>query len=801
MKLPTRSTATFLRRRARGPLPGSLLLLLFFALALSSSRHDGPTFDEQGFLTRGLGYLRAENRIMRVGHPLGLNALNAAFLAADPSVRLPLDHPSWQEPSFHRPSELFLWEIGNDVERVIFLGRLPTIWLGMFLAAFVGRWAGQLSGRRAAGWLAMALLVLDPNILAHSRLATTDLGLAAAATVAGYTWQRFLRAPSWSRLLPAGVALGLLQNTKFTAGLFIPLFALVLLAAIPALRRRGRWRQLLLMLLAYPLVGLLTLWAAYGFAVGTLPPSLPLLPQLAGRTLPLAHHLEQLLDIGGRMLHSTPAFLLGDFSDSGWWYYFPVAFLLKTPLPTLLLIGGALALAAARLLRARPAPPALLDAAALLLPALGYFAFALTTSINLGYRHLLPVLPFLAVFSAAELWRPARALRLPRRAAPLAGALLAALLFIGALRIYPHYLAYFNLLAGGPDNGWRYLVDSNIDWGQDLQNLKPWLDEQGVDHVWLSYFGEGRPDYYGISYTGLDSWPPRLMDPAARPFYPADPAPGVYAISATNLQGVHFADRDRFLWFRQRPPRAKIGYSIFIYDVAARGRPAELALSGVQLDELAADDFALLRSNDVRPHWFDAGHSWLLPAGDDGPGAPSGPDRWLAVGLDAPLHPHWAPLLAAHYEQTGASEGYLLYRQTSAPPLPAAAAARFNRQESELSLLAWSDIPATLAPGDELWLELAWRQDGPPTPLASFVHVVDSGGAIVAQWDGLGAHWRGWRPGDVLRQLVPLPLPTGLAGGSYTVWTGLYDPANGERWQTGAADRLRLGQFQVMDGG
>ncbi len=97
----------------------------------------------------------------------------------------------------------------------------------------------------------------------------------------------------------------------------------------------------------------------------------------------------------------------------------------------------------------------------------------------------------------------------------------------------------------------------------------------------MSYFGEARPEYYGITYTGLDSFPPRLMNPQARPFYPHDPAPGFYAISASNLQGVLFQDHDRFAWFREREPVDKVGYSIFIYEVPAYGEPVTLALSGI----------------------------------------------------------------------------------------------------------------------------------------------------------------------------------------------------------------------------
>ena len=324
-----------------------LLLWLMFALAVHSLTQKSPTFDEQGFLVRGMGYVRGENRHMRVGHPLGLNALNALLPAGDETIELPLDHPSWAETSFHRPAELFLWEIGNDVERTMFLARLPTVWLGLLLAALCGRWAGELAGRAArfpAALTALALVSLDPNILAHTRLTTTDLGLAAGATLAGYTLWRFLHRPGWTTVLVAGAGLGLLQNTKFTALLFIPLFALVIVVTLVARwRASGRfpWLATGQLLVAYPLAALLTLWAAYGFQIGTLPADLPTFPMLAGRTLPLAHHLEQLLDIGGRVQQTTASFLAGQYSAQGWWYYFPVTFLVKTPLPTLLLLGWA----------------------------------------------------------------------------------------------------------------------------------------------------------------------------------------------------------------------------------------------------------------------------------------------------------------------------------------------------------------------------------------------------------------------------------------------------------------------------
>lgn len=753
------------------------LLLLMYGLAVASLRQSAPTFDEQGFLVRGVAYLRGENRHMRVGHPLGLNAINAAFIAADDTIRLPVDDPSWQQTNFHRPAELFMWEIGNDVARILLLGRLPTVWLGMLLAALVGRYAARLSGRRLAGLLALAFIALDPNILAHTQLATTDLGLAAAAALAGYALWGYLRQPAWRRIVFAGISFGLLQNTKFTAGLFVPLFGLAILVGVwqqwHTMTPRIRATMLAQLLIAFPLSALFTLWAAYGFQVGTLPTYLPTLPQLAGVTLPLSHHLEQLLDIGGRLQKETPAFLLGQYSGSGWWYYFPVAFLLKTPLPTLLLLAETAAISLWQRGPQRPSPFNRIDLAALLIPPLGYFTIALTSEINLGYRHLLPLLPFLVVFAAVALTYLG-ALRRWRLAAGLA-------LWLGAatLLIHPHHLSFFNLLAGGPDGGWRYLVDSNIDWGQDLPELADWMTQNDAPWVYLSYFGEARPEYYGIAYRGLDSFPPRLMAPNARIFYPSDPAPGLYAISVTNLQGVHFADHDLYAWFRQRVPLAKIGYSIFVYDVPSSGPPVNLVLSGVQLDEIAPADHALLESNDLRLRWQFPEQAWLQPAASP-----------IYYALTAPPPPAFADAL----EPIASGPAYTLYR--AGPALLSLPPTSVTLQLDASRLVAYLDAPrtVTVAPGSVLTWQTFWRQTGEPVSLQIFLHLVDADGQIAAQWDGLGVVAAGWQPGDLLFQEHHVQLSPTIAAGRYQVVAGVYRVGDGARWRTAAGvDSLSLG--------
>jgi hypothetical protein len=137
---------------------------------------------------------------------------------------------------------------------------------------------------------------------------------------------------------------------------------------------------------------------------------------------------------------------------------------------------------------------------------------------------------------------------------------------VGTLRVHPHYLAYFNELVSGPENGYKYLVDSNLDWGQDLKGLGAYLKAQRIDQVELSYFGTADPAYYGIHYTCLPSFGILSKDKCPIESGFQDRA-GVFAVSATHLQGVYLDDPYTFDWLKEREPEAVIGHSIFVYRV------------------------------------------------------------------------------------------------------------------------------------------------------------------------------------------------------------------------------------------
>jgi len=226
--------------------------------------------------------------------------------------------------------------------------------------------------------------------------------------------------------------------------------------------------------------------------------------------------------------------------------------------------------------RSRPAPAAPAapaDDLLLLIPPVAYFLSSMASSLNIGYRHLLPVLPFVAVHIGRLASSPCSLVSAsPRfRVRCLLPLALVIWLALGTLLIYPHFLAFFNVVGGGPQNGWRILADSNVDWGQDLEGLEAWIAREGVDHVRLSWFGSAHPEAYAIPHDLLPGLPHGFSTWEQPPFDRDQPEPGIYVISVTNLLGVHFPDRDLYAWFRARPPDAKIGYSLFVYEVSADG--------------------------------------------------------------------------------------------------------------------------------------------------------------------------------------------------------------------------------------
>jgi len=783
-----------------------LLLLALYAQMMGSVRLKSATYDEQTYYARGYAVLKTGDMRLRLRHPLLTNLISAAPLLLLPDLRVPTDHGSWANAEFHEFSAQFLWDYNREwADQVIYLSRWPMMLLTLVLAAFVHRWARVLYGAGGA-LLALTLVAFDPNLIAHGRLANTDIGAVAFTFIAAYAFWEYQRRPCWRRLLLAGIACGLAQTTRFTALLLFPVFGLEALVATQWERNGARWHGLaraVLALLALAWISLLTIWAVYGFTWGPVDGT--------GLSLPAPDHWGEFLSLIHRLDRADRAFLMGRIYEGGWWPYFFVALAVKTPLPILILIGWA----TIRAIRDR----CLLHGMSFLLPALAYFVFGLVGNLNTGYRFILPILPFLAVHVARLASFPYPLVSLFSRPSIRRLFLLACVvwLVLNALLIYPHYLAYFNELVG-PSNGHDVLVDSNLDWGQDLPGLRAWMDEHSVEQVYLSWFGIAPPEHYGVRYRYLPGWPP-FERPALRVYHPQRPLPGIYAISATHLQGVLLDEPDTFALFRVQPPIAQIGYSILVYEVPATAPPADLALGGVRLDQIPAHLLDThLTTNDLRLRWFDPATSLVL--------LPHRPRVCYVIAEDRPLVEPLATRFLAGLKPLAEGPGFRFYpcpddadvndrldiaaafpvfrspevefAPGDAPGLrvPVPLPASFSGQ---IAFLGYECLTPSPVPGQEMAVLTYWRVlERSERPLKIFIHLLDDHSRIWGQYDGLDVPVEGWYPGDVVVQLHTFAVAADAPPGRYWIEVGLYDRRTMERLQVVGDDGVFLGNRLLL---
>jgi hypothetical protein len=573
-----------------------VLLTAFVVLAVTSLVQKSPTFDEPYHLCQGFRYLRTGDPSLRLEkHPPGVQALAAlpllfvadsydAIVVSDPRHYLEAGGVVRRFTDAHDGRILDLFPYARGI----------IVLLAAVLGWFVYSVARDLYGRGGAR-LALVLFVVDPNILAHARLVTTDIGVALGVWLTVAALLRWATRPTALRAATVGVTMGCAFLAKFSCLLLLPLLPILALVLVVGRDDRPAARAVLSSgLLALVLAGSIV-WMAHGFDFGSLAEEreglkagavswrtetrgrqagegadetsrrwyeeIPILaPEYFNGFLQNLHHVYE---------RGHTAYFRGEHSLHGWRLYFPVVFGIKTPLPTLILLLAALL----SLLRWRPSREEWI----LIIFPVVYFAAAVRGSLNIGYRHLLPMLPFLFVLTG-RLWGRVSAVRpgtgtdslgKSRRASVGSVAIVVLLLWlgVGTIRAHPHYLAYFNETIGGSSRGYRYVVDANLDWGQDLPGLAKWLQENGVDTVRLSYFGSVNPSHYGIHWLPAILPARRAEDEEGARFIP----PGVYAISVANLFELQSLGKGSLRVFQQLEPRAVIGHSIHVYVVNGGG--------------------------------------------------------------------------------------------------------------------------------------------------------------------------------------------------------------------------------------
>ncbi len=624
----------FLKRHAT--LIAALLLFWMFVISVVVSSQESTTMDEKAHIPSAWSYVKYGDMRLNPEHPPLLKDLaGLPLLFLEPEPVFPLDSWQWQEGVNEQWTlgDMLLHENGNDAEAITFWSRLPTVLITLLLGWFLYRWTKEIAGT-LAGLLALTLYAFDPNILGHGHYVTTDIGIAAFVFFAAYYFVHFLKAPSWRNTLWMGVFLGLAQLAKFSAVLLFPLFGLFvilypLLKRLDADDRRGRtWPRWSLMLeyvwkfAGGVLVCFALIWIVYIPNTWNMPvEKLPAVAEMMfsdrglgplGESIiawlsqyPLIKGLTEyflgVFMVFGRVAGGNTYYFLGGVSNQASPLYFPLVFLLKETLPFLflMLVGLLYAMRQAwgelreRHYTVREHLARFVENKIAQLVMLGFVALysylSITGNLNIGFRHLFPILPFLYLLTASSIVSLVR--RLHDRHAhwrTLSAGALGALVFwviMIPVTAYPSYLSYFNEAAGGPENGYRYVTDSNYDWGQDLKRLRQWVDrydrcvgslprpaacasltengqalptETPIDRIRIDYFGGSNPAYYFgerfVPWHGENT-----------------PEPGWYAISAGFFQeSIHKdkpADQWSYIWLAQYPRLARAGDSIFIFYV------------------------------------------------------------------------------------------------------------------------------------------------------------------------------------------------------------------------------------------
>ncbi len=573
------------------------LLAIHGLLGLTSARRKSTSFDEIAHLVAGVSLLQTGDYRLLPEHPPLPHVWAALPTMVGDFVLPEFDGPAWWTSNHWKLGKRFFYELGNDPQAILARSRTMMMMLSVALGLVVWCWSRRLFGV-TGGMLSLALYAFSPTMLAHGRLITTDLPAGLFFLLAAAALWRMLHRISPLSLALTAVAVAALLLSKMSAPIALPIAGVLVVVRLVSnrpteiacgrrLELRSRLGQLAAWLAAavvQVLLVVLLIWAAYGFRYPAMrdaepsrdrfftPVPLPSTTsvwkaELAGlgrrgavitwmrdhRLLPEGYLFG--LTFALQHAQARQAFLNGETRVRGWWYFFPYCLAVKTPLPLFGLLSMAVVAAIVQRRQRRsehpsadsPASPlaaGLYRTAPLWAIVFVYGGFAIASNLNIGHRHLLPIYPVLFILAGrAGAWL--RSTQRPPRW--LASAL--TVLFIGSsLLIWPHYLAYFNSLVGGPGGAYKHLVDSSLDWGQDLSGLKRWLDLHHAPQddgtaatpVYLAYFGTGLPGAYGIEarmLPGYLSWEPVWVGALTR---------GVYCVSATMLHQLRLLPECRW---------------------------------------------------------------------------------------------------------------------------------------------------------------------------------------------------------------------------------------------------------------
>ncbi len=530
-----------MRAKAQLWVGAAVLLICLAAQTILGMRTKSATADEfYHHVASGYSYWMTGNFKMNPASPPFPRLLASAPLYLL-GAKAPLDHESWKVGDSPEFAKQFFFHANHAVDRFIFWARIPIVFLSALFGLTIFLFSKRLFGGVAA-LFSLGLYCFCPNIIAHSGLATADLSVAFFFFLTLICFYSYLIKPSKTNAAWTGIAAGMTFLSKFSAVILLPILLLVALAG-------GKRKELRLSKMGIFAVScFLTIWAGYFFELKPLLKDTPdpskkmeMYQKVGGEKLlefaqkvpvPLSTFSSAFISMMFTRARGVDAYLMGEWSRNGWWYYYFVAFLIKNSIPFILAILLSFILI-------KKVLPDRLTIALISVPVIFLFFATLNDKAQAGIRYFLPIYPILFVLcggALAFIYNKTKVMKV---------------FVIGlmgwhvceALFIFPNHLAYFNEFVGGPKNGYRYLRDSNLDWGQEMKRVGEYVRQNDVHDLALSTIGPVDP-----------SLPARAIRDSER----SVPEKTVYAIGAHRI--------DQCEWTLSTPPSAVIGYSMFIYD-------------------------------------------------------------------------------------------------------------------------------------------------------------------------------------------------------------------------------------------
>lgn len=783
-----------------------LFLLLQFGLLTAGMPRTALTYDEPSHLASGYAALaRGQDGLWTMqhrGHPVLVDVWAALPLfvgAPDVAVE---SMPGWQH-DYKAYVRAFIEAVG-PLSMVEIAGRVPTALITLILSATVYAWAQRLTEGRS-GWLALAVLAFDPNLLGHGRLATNDVGVTALGTLGLFMcwrWRERETEPlpaTLGRAAAAGAVLGLACLAKASGVIWLPVALFYALLAggkggMPNQRRAFR-----VMVLA--VTAGLTLWAGYGFSWGSI-------PELGGLAVPAPLHWETLF-FQTASADQRLAYALGHLKMGGWWWYFPLAFALKTPLPLLLVLSLSLAsVLTQRALRRRAALPLAFAAV--------YVVVAIMRGPNIGYRHLLPLHPTLAL-SIATGWSIHRRERRKQPNVPVALlppswwrhvrahntaalAILGLWYVVGTLTSFPNEIAYFNAVIGNREDKHRYLISSNLDWGQMTKQLATYLKTHSAADTYVAY---SHIAPYPLPSDGyLPPHPDEISD-----YAPFHPAPGLYAIGTTSLHiptACCGMGLDGYAYFRNADPVASLGDAILVYETTEEDIPRWLVQCGTDRLPLGQEAIATgFPDNGIRRQIaLDCTQAWIYPDAGATPGvyALAKTAEEPALTPDAFLESRLVSARLTYHQRAGfILAPFSLYELNGIIPVPTRSLAgpadvevpprevTAHREahyvlKDEIEFLGVTALASSRAV-DVVDIATWWRMiEVPDRQFSIMAHLLHADGGLVEVGDGISLNQAFLKPNDIIVQRHTFSVDGDSAGDDLWLRTGIYWLDTLERW-------------------